>query len=37
MCSTYLRKNMLDWESHFAGKYGIVGELINEGEEPQKR
>ena len=24
--------NMRDWKSHFAGKYGIVGKLVNEGE-----
>ncbi|WFD43981.1 Dihydrodipicolinate synthase [Malassezia psittaci] len=24
------RKNMMEWESHFAGKYPIVGELVNE-------
>ncbi|SHO78671.1 Similar to S.cerevisiae protein DAP1 (Heme-binding protein) [Malassezia sympodialis ATCC 42132] len=24
------RKNMADWETHFAGKYPIVGELVNE-------
>lgn len=26
------RKNMDDWVSHFAGKYPIVGELVNEDE-----
>ncbi|WFD31692.1 Dihydrodipicolinate synthase [Malassezia sp. CBS 17886] len=26
------RKNMNEWESHFTGKYGVVGELVNEGE-----
>ena len=26
------RKNMEDWVSHFAGKYPIVGELVNEDE-----
>ncbi|WFD34486.1 Dihydrodipicolinate synthase [Malassezia cuniculi] len=25
------RTNMLEWESHFTGKYGVVGELVNEG------
>jgi len=24
------RKNMADWETHFVGKYPIVGELVNE-------
>lgn len=23
-------KNMKEWEAHFTGKYGIVGELIDE-------
>lgn len=25
-------KNMKEWESHFTGKYGIVGELADETE-----
>lgn len=27
---------MFDWESHFAGKYGIVGELVNEGQTSRR-
>ncbi|PKI84197.1 Dihydrodipicolinate synthase [Malassezia vespertilionis] len=26
------RKNMDEWEAHFEGKYGIVGELVNEAD-----
>ncbi len=25
--------NMREWMAHFAGKYGVVGRLVNEGEE----
>lgn len=32
MCRLLCSKNMSDWEDHFAGKYPIVGQLVNERE-----